>query len=311
MRNRSYWKQHYVIETNAEEIERSIRLTQFRSEDKIFELIYFEKGKDAPNILISQGSGGHSYIFAELAYLMHLRGYNVFIMPKHGGQTIDKLVMRHADAHAHISNTFSGNMTVFAEGLGCYAVFYLALATGGVMKSIACLNGPAILTEYKFHKAILQGDDAVTKRRRQLFPLIRLLGKLFPWITLPIYTYLDFPEMVDKEDEENRRIEEPIVHSFDTDPEFDMRYPLSAVLSIVSTPPPKDLSALQTPTMFLVPVRGFFPPYFKQLYDRLPSIKKRLVEIDGGVFWMLSHPNQAAKIICDWFDESPYINELT
>ena len=69
--------------------------------------MYFEKGKDAPNIVISQGSGGHAYIFAELAYLMHLRGYNVFIMPKHGGQTINKLVIRHADALAQISNTFS------------------------------------------------------------------------------------------------------------------------------------------------------------------------------------------------------------
>jgi hypothetical protein len=303
MKDRNYWKEHYIIETNAGEVERSMRFTQFRSEDKIFELIYFEKGKDAPNILISQGSGGHAYIFAELAYIMHLHGYNVFIMPKHGGQTINKLVIRHADVLAHISNTFGNKIGVFAEGLGCYAVFYLALA-GGVMKSIACLNGPAILTEEKFHKAILEGEDAVTKRRRRLLPFIRLLGKLFPWITLPIYTYLDFPEMVDKQDEENCRIEQPIVSSFKMDPDFDMRYPLSAILSILSTPPPKDLSVLRTPTMFLISVRGFFPSYFKDLYDRLPSIKKRLVELDGGVFWMLSHPNQAAKIICDWFDES-------
>jgi hypothetical protein len=303
MKDRNYWKEHYIIETNAGEVERSMRFTQFRSEDKIFELIYFEKGKDAPNILISQGSGGHAYIFAELAYIMHLHGYNVFIMPKHGGQTINKLVIRHADVLAHISNTFGNKIGVFAEGLGCYAVFYLALA-GGVMKSIACLNGPAILTEEKFHKAILEGEDAVTKRRRRLLPFIRLLGKLFPWITLPIYTYLDFPEMVDKQDEENCRIEQPIVSSFKMDPDFDMRYPLSAILSILSTPPPKDLSVLRTPTMFLISVRGFFPSYFKDLYDRLPSIKKRLVELDGGVFWMLSHPNQAAKIICDWFDGS-------
>lgn len=311
MKNRNYWKEHYVIEEiDADEIERNIKLTHFVSAGKELELVYFEKDKDAPNILISQGSGGHAYIFAELAYLMHLRGYNVFIMPKHGGQTINKLVSRHADVLAHISNTFGNKIGVFAEGLGCYAVFYLAL-TGGVMKSMACLNGPAILTEEKFHKNILEGDDAVTKRRRRLLPFIRLLGKLFPWITLPIYTYLDFPEMVDKEDEENRRIEEPVVSSFGTDPDFDMRYPLSAIMSIVSTPPPKDLSALQTPTMFLVPVRGFFPSYFKDLYDRLPPIKKRLVEINGGVFWMLSHPNQAAKIICNWFDETLDINELT
>lgn len=234
---------------------------------------------------------------------MHSLGYNVFIMPKHGGQTISKLVLRHAHALAHISNTFSDRTAVFAEGLGCYVVFYLDLAGAGGIKSMACLNGPAILTEDKFHKAIFEGDDEMTKRRRRMLPIIRLLGKLFPWITLPIYTYLDFPRMIDTEDEENRRIEEGIVSSFNMDPDFDMRYPLFAIMSIVSTPPPKDLSVLQTPTTFLVPVRGFIPSYFKELYYRLPRVKKRLVEIDGGVFWMLAHPSKAAKIICDWFDE--------
>ncbi len=302
MKHTNYWKEHYVIEMDAEEIDRNIRLTHFVSARKNFELIYFENGKDCPNILISQGSGGHAYIFAELAYLMHLRGYNVFVMPKHGGFTINQLVTRHANALAHISNMFNTRIAVFAEGLGCYPVFYLALA-GGVMKSMACLNGPAILTEEKFQKAILGGDDAASKRRRALLPLVRLVAKIFPWITMPISTYLDFKEMVDTK-EENRRIEGPMVSSFDTDPDFDRRYPLSAIISLVSTPPPRDLSELRTPSMFLVPIRGFFPSYFKDLYARLPQIKKRLVEVDGSVFWMLAHPSQAAKIICDWFDET-------
>lgn len=75
-------------------------------------------------------------------------------------------------------------------------------------------------------------------------------------------------------------------------------------MSLVSTPPPKLLSDLGVPTMFVVPVRGFFPSYFRDLYSRLPSIKKKLVEVDGGVFWMLSHPKDAAKLICDWFDQT-------
>lgn len=106
--------------------------------------------------------------------------------------------------------------------------------------------------------------------------------------------------MVDTK-EENRRIEEPMVRSFDADPDFDRRYPLSAIMSLVSTSPPKPLSELKIPTMFLVPVRGFFPSYFKDLFNRLPAIEKVLVEVDGGVFWMLSHPNDAAKVICGWF----------
>ncbi len=66
MRSEGYWKEHYVTETNANEIERKIRRTAFVSDGNTFELIYFEKAKDAPNILVSQGSGGHAYVFAEL-----------------------------------------------------------------------------------------------------------------------------------------------------------------------------------------------------------------------------------------------------
>ena len=75
-------------------------------------------------------------------------------------------------------------------------------------------------------------------------------------------------------------------------------------MSLVSTRPPKPLSELRIPTMFLVPVRGFFPSHLKDLFTQLPAIEKRLVEVDGGVFWMLSHPNNAAKIICSWFHET-------
>lgn len=183
MRSLGYWKDHYVIERDANEIETKIKSTHFVSNSKDFELIYFEKDRDAPNVLISQGSGGHAYIFAELGYLIHLKGYNVFIMPKHGGHTINQLVRRHADALQYISGAFNSKIGVFAEGLGCYAAFYLAITGGDSMKSLACLNGPAILTENKFHDAILGGKGAA-KRRKRLLPFVRLLAKIFPRITM-------------------------------------------------------------------------------------------------------------------------------
>lgn len=117
MKNRSYWKNHYVLETDADEIESKIKLTSFASDAKNFELIYFEKGKDAPSILISPGSGGHSHVFAELGYQMHLKGYNVFIMPKHGGCTINELMPRHKDALRHIASNFNERIGVFGESL--------------------------------------------------------------------------------------------------------------------------------------------------------------------------------------------------
>ena len=56
--------------------------------------------------------------------------------------------------------------------------------------------------------------------------------------------------------------------------------------------------------MFLVPNRGITVPYIKNLFARLPNIQKRLHEVDGSVFWMVSHPNNAAKVICRWFGET-------
>jgi hypothetical protein len=53
VKNRSYWKTHYVVETNADEIESRIRIAGFSSGARDFELIYFEKGKVAPSIMIS------------------------------------------------------------------------------------------------------------------------------------------------------------------------------------------------------------------------------------------------------------------
>src|SRR5215831_2968691 len=113
MRSRNYWKDHYVLETDADEIERHITQTTFTSGAQSFELLTFESGKSAPNILLSQGSGGHAYVFAELGFLMHRQGYNVFIMPKHGdGFTISSLVQRHRDAAEQIGRTFSDRLGV-------------------------------------------------------------------------------------------------------------------------------------------------------------------------------------------------------
>jgi hypothetical protein len=125
-----------------------------------------------------------------------------------------------------------------------------------------------------------------------------------PNLKLPISAYLDWKELIDRvggsRDIERRLVVDGYLH----DPDFDRWYPLSAIMSLVSTPPPNRISELKTPTMFLVSRRGIIPPYIKELYDRLPPIKKRMVEVDGSVYWMLSHPKEAARVICEWFDET-------
>jgi pimeloyl-ACP methyl ester carboxylesterase len=302
---RIYWHQ-YVQVTDADEIERNLQRTAFTSSARHFELIYFEEGKNAPTILISQGSGGHAYVFAELGYHMHLRGYNVCIMPKHGGDTIRELMSRHKDALEYIATRFNDRIGVFAEGLGGFVVFYVAL-TESPMKSVVFQNAPAILTEEKFRAAILQGKGAAL-RRKIILPFGKLLLRIVPHVKMPISSYLDWKELIDTK-EENREVEARlVVEGYLNDPDFDRWYPLSAVMSLLLTPPPQPLTALQIPTMFLVALRGFggdaFVEYVEDVYHRLPNVRKRLVEVDGSAYWMLSHPKEVAEKLSEWFGET-------
>ena len=302
MKNQNYWKSHYVVETSADEIEKNIKRTDFTSAGKNLDLIYFEKSRNAPNILISEGSGGHGYFFAELGYLMYLKAYNVFIMPRHGSMTINELVKRHNDALKYIAGNFNSRIGVFAESLGSYAIFYLALAHGS-MKSMVLQNGPAILTEDSFQKAFSEGGGAA-RRRKLVLPFAKLLVKIFPQLPLPISLYLDYKELIDTK-EENRRVEIHLIkEGYLNDMDFNKWNPLSAIMSLVLTPPPNPLSHLKIPTMFLVPKRGIYPSYEENLFNRFPAIKKKLVKVDGSVFWMVSHPKEAAEIISDWFNET-------
>jgi len=298
MKDLASWER-YVLRADAGAIARQLRATGFVSASRTHELIYFEAGKQCPSILVSLGSAGHAYVFAELGYFMHARGYNVFILPRHGGHAIPELVERHGDALRHIAAHYNESIGVFGEGLGGYAVFYLALAHGPA-RSIVCQNSPAILTEPLYHQAVFHGSGQA-ERRRRLVPLIARLAKATPSVRLPIWLYLDFRKMVDTEPG-NRGIEAPLVEAYLRDPDFDRSYPLSAIVSLVSTPPPRPLPELTTPTMFVVASRGFAPAYAKDLFARLPPIRKKLVEVDGSVFWMVSHAQEEATLVCDWFD---------
>jgi hypothetical protein len=151
---------------------------------------------------------------------------------------------------------------------------------------------------------MVQGKGAAARRKRFL-PLLRVAARPLPWIRLPISLYLDWKELIDPK-EGNREIETRLVEGgYLKDPDFDRWYRLSSIISQTTTPPPNSLTALVTPTLFLVPVRGWSDPsYERSLYDRLPPIKKRFVEVDGSVYWMLSHPGEASKTICEWFTET-------
>ncbi len=89
-RSKYWWR--YVLEGNAEEIDAQLQFLPLGSEGSPCELLHFALRSTQPVLVISRGSAGHAYVFAELGYRIHQRGYNVFIMPRHGGLTISQLI---------------------------------------------------------------------------------------------------------------------------------------------------------------------------------------------------------------------------
>jgi len=262
-----------------------MQVTHFVSAGERFELVHFPTAAQAPNILISQGSGGHAYVCAELAYRMHLAGCNVFVMPTrrpHRRTTRATPPRRHRSHRRRLHDTIG----VYGEGLGGYVVFYLALAHAPV-GSIVCENAPAIMTEPAYHRALLTDRGPGTRaarRRRIILPVARRLVRLVPDLPVPISSYLDWTALVDT-GEDSRAVERRlVVDGYLRDPDFDQWYPLSAVMSLLSTPPAGPLEQLTTPTMFLVARQGPTPAYIADLYRRLPAIGKQMVDIDGGVY---------------------------
>lgn len=299
----AFWKAHYVVRSDADEIERSITRTAVASPSGRLDLVSFVHGERARNAVVSPGSGGHAYVFAELAFEIHRRGFNVFVMPKHGGATIAALVQRHRGVLESLARTYPGPMGLYGEGLGGYVAFYLALS-GAPLRSLVCENSPAIMNEPAYLDAILHEGGpwrAAARRRRWLLPLATRLARACPSLPVPIAAYLDWRALIDPREPAERRLVE---RGYLRDPEFDRWYPLAAVASLVGTPPPRPLATLSVPTMFLLARDGPTPAYVRRLYERLPVSRKKLLEVDGSVYWMLSHPVEAADAISRWLEET-------
>ena len=163
------------------------------------------------------------------------------------------------------------------------------------------------MTERAYHEALMNDSGVwagTAQRRKVLMPLAKFLVRILPNMKLPVSSYLDWKAIIDTSEESRNLETQLVVEGYLNDPDFDKWYPLSAVMSLISTPPPNPLAELDTPTMFLLDQKGPTPSYIKDLYSRLPPIRKRLIEIDGSVYWMLSHPKDAAKIISEWFSVS-------
>jgi pimeloyl-ACP methyl ester carboxylesterase len=297
MKSRDYWKK-YLWETDANQIERDLKQTTIRSRNINLSLKYFEKSQDAPNILWVVGTGCHSLYLAELGYHMHLRGFNTFGIDfqghgesdgERGDFTLSELVRNCIDATAYISNKYNRRVGAVGVSMGGFVTFYLGLSHSAI-QSIACLN-PGIVTEKGF-------QDEVT-RLRKAPPLASVVARLFPRIMIPTKRCVDFMGLAGTE--EKRHVE-----TYLNDANVVRRYTLRAVMSLISTPPPSPLEELSVPTMFLAPVGDALMSvsYVRGLYDRLPDIKKKLVEVDGSHYWMSSHPREAAGVICDWFQET-------
>jgi pimeloyl-ACP methyl ester carboxylesterase len=223
-------------------------------------------------------------------------------MPKHGGRTISQLLTRHLDALEHIHRRFRNATAIYGEGLGGYVAFYLALAHAPVV-SLVCQNAPAILTEAAYHHALLTDSGpwrGATRRRRVMLPAAARLVRWVPKLKVPLSSYLPWRDLVDTRQGSQEIEQRLVISGYLQDPDFDRWYPLEAVMSLVTTPPPGRLEELTTPTMFIVASEGPTPTYIADLYERLADIPRRLVRVEGSVYWMLSHPHDAAALVSDW-----------
>lgn len=297
----NYWK-NYVHNMDPDIIEKNIKTATIKSRGLNLNLTYFEKSKSAPNILYIPSTSGYSLFSAELLYNMHLRGYNVFVVDFHGhgksegrrgDATINEISKNCSDAINYISKNFNGKIGVCGASLGGFATLYLGLSDKKV-KSIACQN-PTILTDTEF-------QEMLTIKSKGSLPAIKLLLAIFPEVMFPTITRSNDDSFTETDLERNYFKKSYV------DPNTVKDYTGLALLSQVSTPPPRPLKELKIPTMFLAPSKDtvLMPlSYIKSLQDRLPSnIKKRIVKVNGGHWWMHSHPEEAAKVLCDWFDET-------
>lgn len=298
METQGYWK-NYLCETSAPEIERNLKQITFKSQYLSLSLKYFEKDKDAPNILWVVGTGCYSMYLVELGYHMHLRGFNTFGIDfqghgdsegKRGDFNLSELTRNCFDAATYIIENYNRRIGTVGASMGGFVTFYLALSHSHI-KSIACLN-PGIVNEKAFR-------NEVTKSRK-IPPMANIFARLFPMIMIPTERCVDFMELA-KTEREKRHVD-----TYLNDPNIVRRYTLRAVMSLVSTPPPSSIAELNIPAMFLAPRNDalMYVTYVRNLYDRLPPIRKKFVEIDGSHFWMSSHPREAAKVVCDWFSET-------
>lgn len=162
-------------------------------------------------------------MFAELGYEMHRRGYNVFIMPRHGGHTVSTLLRRHRDALDYVIHSANSHVGMYGEGLGGYVGFYLALA-GGPMKSLVCENSPAVLTDRSYYDAVMSDGGPWTsavRRRKLMLPVVAVLARIVPGLRIPIWSYLDWTALID-ERAGARDVEQMLVESgYRHDPDFD------------------------------------------------------------------------------------------
>jgi hypothetical protein len=163
------------------------------------------------------------------------------------------------------------------------------------------------MTEQAYREALLTDGGPWAKsvrRRRLMMPLITPLARLIPGLKVPVSSYLSWKDLIDRRADVAAVEQRLVVDGYLQDPDFDRWYPLGAVMSLMTTVPPAPLEALRTPTMFVVASEGPTPDYVVDLFRRLPVAQKRLEQVEGSVYWMLSHPQKAAELIGTWFDTS-------
>ncbi len=254
----------------------------------------------APTIVLIPGAAMYALCYAELMKELFEKGYNVVGFDprghgksagERGDYTFDELIR---DTQAVITWTIDNlndRVSLLGSDQGAVVALYTA-ASDDRIKSIICKN-IADLNDRVFRKL-----DVFHSKRRLLKPFVLGLSGLFPNMSLPIHSYLNFKNV------ELRKLG-PIKDFMEKDPLVLRSLKGKVLNSILRYKPSRELEQLRTPVFVMQAEKdNIFPlEYTQSIYDKL-QCKKRMEILPGLSHTMLTEqPEKVAPVIVEWLRE--------
>lgn len=268
----------------------------------------FEAGKGKPTVVYIPGTSVYALFYIEIIHGLYRQGFNVVGFDprgqgQSGGLRGDYTIMEHvADAKACVAyarERFQGPVFVMGSSQGGIEAFYLAAGDdpgvdGVICHNIADLTDPDSVRLSRFGpRGKVPRSVAISSRGLTL--IIRTLARLFPRARVPIAAYLDLRS-------EPMRVFGDAWEFILQDPLALQHITLRAVASLVSTPLPRPIEQIKTPTLVLHSSGDHIFPqdYIMRLYNRLTCEKDIKIYPDLPHLITIEHVDRVLPDVTEW-----------